>query len=79
MGTHLRELGRSYPMNTNMSGFRWFSKIFINKFSTFVSGLLSRFDGSLASFTRHLESRNELFVKFSGHMCGVDDQDVILW
>ena len=28
MGTHLRVLGRSYPMNTNMVGFRWFSKIF---------------------------------------------------
>ena len=28
MGTHLRELAESYPMNTNMTGFRWFSKIF---------------------------------------------------
>ena len=28
MGTHLRELSESYPMNTNMTGFRWFSKIF---------------------------------------------------
>ena len=28
MGTHLRELGESYPMNTNVTGFRWFSKIF---------------------------------------------------
>ena len=24
----MRELGESYPMNTNMTGFRWFSKIF---------------------------------------------------
>ena len=27
MGTHLRELSESYPMNTNMTGFRWLSKI----------------------------------------------------
>ena len=26
MGTHLRVLSESYPMNTNMTGFRWFSK-----------------------------------------------------
>ena len=28
MGTHLRVLKKSYPMNTNMAEFRWFSKIF---------------------------------------------------
>ena len=28
MGTHTRELSESYPMNTNMTGFRRFSKIF---------------------------------------------------
>ena len=28
MGTHPRVLCESYPMNTNMTGFRWFSKIF---------------------------------------------------
>ena len=27
MGTHLRELSESYPMNTNMTGFGWFSGI----------------------------------------------------
>ena len=26
MGTHLRALSESYPMNTNMTGFRWLSK-----------------------------------------------------
>ena len=26
MGTHLRVLNESYPMNTNMTGLRWFSK-----------------------------------------------------
>ena len=28
MGTHLKVLSESYLMNTNMTGFRWFSKIF---------------------------------------------------
>ena len=28
MGTHLRVLSESYPMNTNMTGFGWLSKIF---------------------------------------------------
>ena len=31
MGTHLRVLGESYPMNTNMTGLRLFSKIFATK------------------------------------------------
>ena len=26
MGTHMRALGDSYPMNTNMIRLRWFSK-----------------------------------------------------
>ena len=29
MDTHLRVLSESYPMNTHMTGFRWFSKIFV--------------------------------------------------
>ena len=28
MGTHLRVLIESYPMNTNITGFRWLSKTF---------------------------------------------------
>ena len=27
MGTHLRVLSESYPMNTNMTGFRWILRI----------------------------------------------------
>ena len=27
MGTHLRVLSEGYPMNTNMTGFRWISKV----------------------------------------------------
>ena len=29
IGTHLTVLSESYPMNTNMTGFRWFSKILV--------------------------------------------------
>ena len=32
MGTHLRVLSESYPKNTNMTGFRWFSTIFESLF-----------------------------------------------
>ena len=28
MGTHLRVLSESFPMNTNLTGFRWFSNTF---------------------------------------------------
>ena len=35
MGTHLRVLSESYRMNTNMAGFKWFSK----KLSTLTSAL----------------------------------------
>ena len=28
IGTHIKGLSESYPMSTNMAGFRWFSKIF---------------------------------------------------
>ena len=32
MGTHLRVLNESYLTNTNMAGFRWFSKIVASLF-----------------------------------------------
>ena len=30
MGTHLRALSESYPVNTNMTWLRWFPKIFVS-------------------------------------------------
>ena len=30
MGTHLRELSEGYLINTNMTGFRWFTQIFVS-------------------------------------------------
>ena len=38
MGTHLRVLGETYPMNTNMTGFRIFSKIGV---SSTLEGLIT--------------------------------------
>ena len=44
-GTHLTELSESYPMNTNMTEFRWFSKIFqpcaVDKVAWALEGLMS--------------------------------------
>ena len=37
MDTHLRVLSVSYPMNTNMTGFTWFSKIFVSLFWTKIA------------------------------------------
>ena len=41
MGTHLRELGRSYPMDTNSTGFRWFSAVFASMCFALDEGSLS--------------------------------------
>ena len=42
MVTHLTVLSETYPMNTNMTGFRWFSKIFILVLWTKVALALER-------------------------------------
>ena len=41
MGTHLRKLSKSFPMNTNMIGFGWFSKMFVlwTKVASALEGL----------------------------------------
>ena len=48
MGTHLRVLSESYPMNTNKIGFQCFSKIFVwTKVALTLEGLtLPEFDSS---------------------------------
>ena len=33
MGTHLRTRIKSYPMNTNMTGSRWFSKKYLHSWA----------------------------------------------
>ena len=42
MATHLRVLSKIYPMNTNMVGFKWFSKIFLiwTKVASALGGLI---------------------------------------
>ena len=41
MGTHLRVMSESYPMNTNMAGLRCFSEIFVfwTKVASALEGL----------------------------------------
>ena len=43
MGTHMRVLNESFPMSTNMTGFRWFSKIvaFLDKSSLSIGRVRS--------------------------------------
>ena len=51
LGTHLRVLDENYPMNTNMKGLRWFSKIFVSLFLVvvFVGNILYLVRPSLAA------------------------------
>ena len=49
IGTHLRVLSRSYLMNTNMIGFRWFSKIFASNWKPIWQGF-NHFLGFLHHF-----------------------------
>ena len=47
MGTHLKELGKSFPMNTNLTWFKRFSKVFFlvlvfwMKVASALEGLMS--------------------------------------
>ena len=40
MSMYLRVLGKSYPMNTNMTGFKWFSKIIASAMPLFNASAL---------------------------------------
>ena len=40
MGTHLSALSESYPIDTNMTGFRGFSKFFVLELGTKVASAL---------------------------------------
>ena len=52
MGTHIRVLSKSYHMNTNMTGFRWFQKTL----------RLCPLDESIASALEGLIERRECMV-----------------
>ena len=51
MGTYLRVLSESYPMNTNMTGCRWFSKIFALLLWMKVASALEGFNVKCLSFS----------------------------
>ena len=56
MGTHLRVLHESCPMDTNMTGFKCFSKIFVffvlrTKVATSLKGL--RVSQEVMAFSQH--------------------------
>ena len=53
MGTHMRVLSESYPMNTNMTGFRWFSKILV-----IWTKVASASEGISVKDTHHLLTSN---------------------
>ena len=57
MGTHLRVISKSYSMNTNMTGFRGFSKVFTSfcfgpKVVTALVGLIDEFFPRLSDHVR---------------------------
>ena len=54
MGTHLRVLSESYPINTNMTGFRWFSKILPSWVLDESSLGIIRVKHTLNSYTREI-------------------------
>ena len=49
MGTHLRVLSESYQINTNMTGYRWFPKIFAS-LCFFFTKVASALEGLIATF-----------------------------
>ena len=57
MDTHLRVLSESYPINTNMTGFRWFSKIVVFLCCEQISGLknIERVKLIIYMITRHTD------------------------
>ena len=70
MGTHLSVFNKSYPMNTNMTGFRWFSKIC-------VSDNVGQDQSSTQESTlgKIFEETKPLILKLlSGNLAVIDDQ-----
>ena len=62
MGTHQRGLSKSYLMNTNMAGFRWFLKIFSFLCYDKSSLIIGRVKESYCPcFDKHFFSINMLF------------------
>ena len=62
MGTHLRVLGKGYPMNTNMTGFRWFSNLCVFVLWTRVAPALEwlKYISYFCNFDLYLSSNLKL-------------------
>ena len=60
MGSHLRVLSMRYPMNTNMTGFRCFSKIFV--FLCFGQKLLQHWMGQVKKILKLLLSIQDISI-----------------
>ena len=60
-GTHLRVLSKSYPMNANMTGFRWFSKKIIGEEQTLERN--NNLSKALKTLTK--KQRKVLFLRFN--------------
>ena len=65
MGTHLRVLSENFPMNTNMTGFRWFPK------NLCVLVLWTKVASALEGLSVHYQ-----YLRLFGESCH-DDHDVI--
>ena len=60
LGSHLRVLSESFPMHTNMTGFRWFSKVFASLCFGGKKPQLSKD----ASFFNHLNPVMLVFIRW---------------
>ena len=70
MGTHLRLLSENYPMNTNMTGFQWFSKVCVLVRWTKLASALEGFNsGETDRDVNELYSR--LINHRGGHACAL--------
>ena len=54
MGTHLTVLSKSFPMNTNMTGFKWFSKVLASDESSLSIGWGKLADNFLSGEEREI-------------------------
>ena len=66
MGTHLRVLSESYPMDTNMTGFRWFPNILRScalddSIVSALEGLKEKYTPLISRFPADLVSGHHMF------------------
>ena len=67
MGTHLRVLSKSFPMDANKTGFQWFSKIFASLFFGW-KGLVRNIPGFPRKFQLHLAKTSRIKHDFAKYL-----------